>query len=314
MSQSRILISVSQFGGYQPDPTEKLRVHFQVVKNPHGRRLAAEEIVALAASCEGLIAGLEPLSRSVLEALPALRCISRVGIGVDTIDLVYAKERGITVCTTPDAPTQAVAELTLGLILNLLRHVSRMDRQMRRTVWEKLKGVELSGKTVGVIGLGRIGRRVAELLLKLNARVIGSDHMHDPQWAARMGIAVLPLNELLKRSEILTLHASKEPGMPPILKAEELAQLKPGAFLVNVARGGLVDEEALLQALQTGHIAGAALDVFEREPYKGPLASLEQVILTPHVGSLTQESRALMEHEAADNLINILGSKHANAR
>ena len=310
----RIFVGVSQFGGYTPDPLAKLQKRYQIIPNPHGRRLTAEEVVALAQDSVGIIAGLEPLQRPVLSALPNLRCISRVGVGVDNIDLPYAAERKIAVCTTPDAPTQAVAELAVGFIFNLLRSVSRSDRALRRNEWTRIKAMELAGKTVGVVGLGRIGRRVSEMLQNLQAHVIGCDPTPDTVWCQARGIPVLPLHALLAQSDIVSLHLSPQAGAPPLLGAAQLQQMKAGSYLINLARGGTVDEAALYAALESGHLAGAALDVFAQEPYRGPLTKLEQVILTAHIGSFTQESRTLMEQQAADNLLLALEEAHAGTR
>jgi D-3-phosphoglycerate dehydrogenase len=314
MSASSILIGVSQFGGYEPDPMKKLQRLHQAIPNPHGRRLTAEEVIALAEPCVGIIAGLEPLDRSVLSVLPNLRCISRVGVGVDIIDLSYAAERNIKVCVTPEAPTQAVAELAIGMIFDLLRSISLSDRTLRGGEWKRIQASQLAGKMVGVIGLGRIGRRISEMLQALQARVIGADPTPDQSWCETRKIPVMPLKNLLAQSDIVTLHLSTAPGNSHLLGTQELASMKKGAYLVNLSRGGVIDEAALYQALRSGHLKGAAIDVFAKEPYQGPLATLDQVILTPHIGSFTQESRALMEHEAVDNLLKYLELSHAGAR
>lgn len=314
MSSAKVFVGVSQFGGYEPDPLKKLQAHCETIANPHGRRLTADEVIALAGDCIGIIAGLEPLKRPVLSALPELRCISRVGVGVDNIDLSYAAENHIEVCVTPEAPTQAVAELAVGFIFDLLRSISRSDRAVRQGEWLRIKAAELAGKTVGVIGLGRIGRRVSDILQGLQARVLGCDPAPDLTWCQTRGIPVLSLEELLAQSDIATLHLSTTPGSPPLLGTREFSLMKRGAFLVNLSRGGVVDEEALYQSLLKGHLGGAALDVYASEPYRGPLATLDQVILTAHVGSFTQESRALMEHQAVDNLIRHLENRIAGPR
>ena len=185
---------------------------------------------------------------------------------------------------------------------------------MRRGEWPRIKAMELAGKTVGVVGLGRIGRRVSEMLQSLRARVIATDPAPDLDWCRSRDIPIHPLKDLLNQSDVVTLHLSIKAGQPPLLGPKELTWMKPNAYLVNLSRGGTVDEDALLHALSENRLAGAALDVYAKEPYQGPLAGLEQVILTAHVGSFTQESRALMEHEAVDNLLKQLENGHASPR
>lgn len=296
----RVVISTSSFGADNFVGRDVLgRAGIPIVDNPHRARLDEDQIAALLGTdAVGLVAGLEPLTRRVLEGATGLRVIARVGTGTDSVDLAAAADRGIRVLTTPDAPTQAVAELTLAHVLGLLRHVAAADRDVRAGTWRGRMGGLLQGRLVGIVGLGRIGRRVAELVGAFGARVVG----HDPL-GAPPGIESASLDEVCARADVLTLHVPYAPERRHMIDARRIGSMRPGALLVNCARGGLVDEEALRVALVEGRLAGAALDCFEVEPYAGPLAALEQVQMTAHMGSYARETRDAMEREASGALV-----------
>lgn len=279
----------------------------EMVYNPFGRRLSIAELLALVASHRpvGLLAGSEELSRAVLSvAALDLKVVSRVGVGWDNVDHAAAAEFGIRVFRTPGVLDAAVAELTLGLILAALRQLVAHDRDIRRGEWRKRMGGQLAGRTVGIVGLGGIGRRVGELAHAFGARVVFSDLKRIEAPFAEP----LPLDALLRAADVVSLHVD---GKGRIIGAEELALMRPTAILVNTARGGLIDEAALAEALANGRLGFACLDVFERMPYSGPLAGLDNTLLTPHVGSYAAEARACMEQEAVRNLL--LGLTQAGA-
>lgn len=297
----KVLIGPSSFAVLDRTPMDRLlESGCEVIENPFKRKLTKAEILELLGSgITGLIAGLEPLNREVLEK-SNLKVISRCGSGLSNVDLVAAKELGIEVYSTPSAPTTAVAELTLGAMLSLLRMLPKMDRELHEGKWIKKIGMQLEGKTVAIIGFGRIGQRVAALLGPFKAKVIAVD----PFLSKPVGnVPLMSLEEALSQADIITLHCS---GETCVLGEKELTLIKPGAFLLNAARGGLIDESALLKALDEGRIQGAWLDTFEQEPYSGPLTQYPQVILTPHIGSYTVECRRQMETEAVENLISAL--------
>jgi len=301
----KILISTSSFGKYDEKPLEMLKTEgHEVMPNPHKRKLTSEELTRLAKDCDGIIAGTEKYDKEIFEKLPKLKIISRCGVGMDSIDLEEAKKRGIIVKNTPDAPTEAVAELTILMILDVLRKVSFMDRQIRTGVWNKEMGHLLSGKTVGVIGLGRIGRRVIELLAPFNVKFIAAEPRPDKGWMKENKVGLVELDKLLEESDIVSLHVPFLPETKNIINSERLKLMKKDAVLINAARGGVVDEAALYEALKNKHLYGAALDVMEKEPYDGPLKNLDNIVLTPHIGSYAIEARILMEIEAVKNLIN----------
>ncbi|MBI3899040.1 MAG: phosphoglycerate dehydrogenase [Gammaproteobacteria bacterium] len=297
----KVLISTSSFSNRDTQALTDLRASgIQVVANPHGRRLSEDEIAELLRDdVVGLLAGVEPLTRRVLQGAKNLRVISRCGIGLDNVDLTAAKELGITVLNTPDAPSAAVAELTLGTILALLRKIPAADQQLRAGIWKPLMGRLLAARTVGIVGYGRIGRRVASLLKPFGCRLLVTDMI--PQISDQT-VEWVDLDTLIASADVITLHVPCEEGKY-LIDADRIAKMRSDAVVVNLSRGGLVDEAALLAALQSGRLAGAAIDTFEREPYAGPLAALPQVVLTAHMGSYAEECRNIMECEAADNLL-----------
>jgi len=265
-------------------------------RNPIGRKMLEADLVQALEGVVGIIAGLEPLTDEVM-ARSQLRVVSRCGAGLDNVDLAAAKRLGIQVYSTPNAPTLAVAELTIGAMICLLRRVSRMDQEMHAGHWEKLSGPQLHGKTVAIVGLGRIGLQVASFLRGFGVHLLGVDPLRQ---GPLDGISIVPLDEALARSHIVSLHAS---GGTEILGAREFARVRPGIYVINAGRGHLINETALQKALDDGTVAGAWLDAFAEEPYGGPLRTYQQVMLTPHIGYSSDEARRQMETEAADNLL-----------
>jgi len=299
---SKILIGPSSFAEIDKTPMDRLvAAGYEVVNNPYKRKLTKKELLDLFdEDVVGLIAGLETLDREVLEK-SRIQAISRVGVGLSNIDLDAARDLSIYVFNTPDGPTSAVAELTIGAMLSLLRMIPQMDHALHNGQWQKRIGVQLHGKTVAIIGFGRIGRRVAELLSPFGVKIL----IVDPYVEERscIGYRKVAIEAALPESDIVTIHSS---GHDCIIGEKEFALMKNRVYLLNVARGGVVSEKALVNAIEDGKVAGAWLDTFEEEPYKGPLCNYPNVTLTPHVGSYTAECRIQMENEAVDNLLNYL--------
>jgi D-3-phosphoglycerate dehydrogenase len=242
----------------------------------------------------------------VLVRAPRLKVISRCGTGLDNVDLEAAAELGIQVRNTPDAHVDAVAELSLVGMLSALRHLGAADRSIRGGEWKKPMGRLLRGKTVGLVGLGRVGRRLVELLAPFEVEVLASDPRRDESMATQLGVRYVELDELLERSDVVSLHLPYGADVRGLLSEERIARMKANAVLVNCARGGIVDEEALCEALRAGRLGGAYIDTFEREPYCGPLTELSNVTLSSHIGSYAIESRVRMEREAVANLLDCL--------
>ena len=301
---SKVLLSPSSFGKISNEPLTLLKnKNFEIVDNPYGRKLTEDETIKLASGCIGIIAGVESLSEKVLKELPELKIISRVGVGMDSVDLNYAKNAGITVVNTPDGPTLAVAELTLALTMSLLRRIPMADAKIKSGVWEKETGNLLSGKTIGIIGLGRIGKKTAEIFRALGNPVIGYDLFPDQDWAKKNNVNFVAIEEALKNADILSLHVSGGKDNNSLLGHKELDLIKKSALLINVSRGGVVNEAALYDSLKNKKLAGAAIDVFENEPYSGELTKLENVILTPHLGSYASEAKVQMEIDSVKNFL-----------
>jgi len=233
---------------------------------------------------------------------------------VDAIDLNVARQRGVAVANTPGIPTEAVAELALAMFLSLSRNLHLQANMMQARRWERTRAHLLEGRTIGLFGIGRIGQRVAQLCRAFNARVLACDPMIDPAWADGLGVALVDRERLLREADIVSLHASISIEHPVRIGFSELAAMKKGAILVNLARGEMVDEIALAEALNSGHIAGAGLDVFSTEPYQGPLCDFNQVILTPHSATLPVETRTAMELLCVENALQFLAGNLADER
>lgn len=301
---NKVLTSPSSMGQCGSEPFDLLRANgYEIINNPYGRKLTEDEVIDLAKDCVGIIAGVEPLTARVIDALPKLKCISRVGVGMDNVDLEYAKQKGVLVCNTPDGPTRSVAELTLAMTMSLLRRIPQADANLKQHRWKKQIGNLLLDKQIGVIGLGRIGKMVATLFRGLGNPVIGYDPFADETWAKNNGVKLLPFEEVLRYADIVTLHVPGNKNKTPIMGVKEIVKMKDGAFLINIARGGVADEAALYDALKSGKLGGAAIDVFTQEPYEGPLCELDNIIMTPHLGSYAKEGKLQMEVDAVMNFI-----------
>ncbi len=301
---ARALVSAVPFGGVERRPIETLEeAGVDCALNPLGRRPTEAELADLVAGFDVLIAGLEPITAYVLERAGRLRFISRATVGLESVDLNAARERGIPVAYTPGANAQAVAELTLGLMIALLRGVPRADASLRRGEWNQVMGRCLEEVTVGILGVGRIGKRMARHLADLGAKILGNDIAPDETFGAQIGLRWAEKEEIYREADVVSLHLPATPLTVGLIGRGELAMMKPGALLINTARGQIVDEAALAEALRSGHLGGAGLDVFREEPYSGELVRLGNCLLTCHMGARTRSSRLRMEVEAAENVV-----------
>jgi glyoxylate reductase len=281
--------------------TSLLSPQFDVIAHPTEHDRTEEDMATLLAEADAAIVLLsDPITRRVLESNPNLRIVSNFAVGYNNIDLEAARQLGVTVTNTPGVLTEATADLTMALILAVTRRLVEGDSDIRATgrcEWEPLAflGASLQGKKLGIIGMGRIGTAVAT-----RARAFGMDIL-----SARRGDS---LDELLAQSDVVSVHAPLSQETHHLIDAEALAKMKRGAYLINTARGPLVDEEALCDALERGHLRGAGLDVYEREPQVSPrLLRMNNVVLLPHIGSATEEARNAMARIAATNVLLFLG-------
>lgn len=277
---------------------------YDVVFCTPGKSPDEAELMGLVPGCVGWLAGVEKISGAVLEKAEALKAISRNGTGVDSIDLDACRRRGVTVLRADGANARGVAELTLGLLLSLFRSVPWSDARMKSGGWERRQGTEVEGRTLGVVGTGRIGKLVARFALAMDMKVIGYDAYPDAAWAALSGCRYADLPELLQGSDAVTLHCPHAAGEKPLLDRAAMAMMREGSFLINTARAGLVDDSALLGALVSGRLAGYAVDAYDKEPPgPSPLLSHDKVIATPHVGAFTAESVSKATRAAVENLL-----------
>jgi D-3-phosphoglycerate dehydrogenase len=278
---------------------------YQVIFPTPGRQPTVDEIKAFLPACVGYLAGVEPITAEILARCPQLRVISRNGVGVDNIDLQAARALGIAVERASGANARGVAELAIALMLAGLRHIPQSNSKLKSGNWARQQGIEICGRTLGVIGCGQIGKLVARMALGLDMRVRAYDPYPDMAFVPQGDFSYSPLNEILTQADVISLHAP--PGEKPLVDAATIAQMKDGAFLINTARAGLVDEQALLVALQANKLRGYATDVYPHEPPElTPLLRHERVILMPHAGGFTEESIERATQAAVSNLLKVL--------
>lgn len=277
---------------------DRLRSELEVRFSDVDRPLDEEEMVKLVRGCAGLIVGVDPVTTRVLKAGP-LRVVVKYGSGMDNIDVEAARTLGVQVTSTPGANARSVAELAIALLLSLARNVALHDRSVRAGSWRRLTGVELAGKQLGIVGYGAVGREVARLARGLDLHVVAHDPLlHDAD------VPLVPLEQLYSASDAVSLHLPLTDETRGLVGERELAAMKPTAFLINTARGGLVDEAALAAAVRSGRLAGAALDGFEVEPLgESPLRELENVVLSPHAGASTYDAVLRTAAQAVDRLL-----------
>jgi phosphoglycerate dehydrogenase-like enzyme len=299
MTKPRIVVTPRSVTRNGHPALQRLRdAGFEVVCCTPGQQPDETELVRLLPGCVGYLAGVEKISAAVLAPATALRVISRNGVGVDNVDLAAARRQNIKVCPTPGANARGVAELAVGLMLALARSIPASDRAVKAGGWERYTGFELEGKTLGLIGCGRIGRLVAKMATGLDMRVI----VHDIVPA--QGSPNVSLVQLLAEADVCSLHCPARADGKPVLDAAMLEQMKRGALLINTARASLLDEAAVLAALESGQLGGLASDVLAGEPPANrQLAGHPRVIVTPHCGGLTRESVDRAVTQAVDNLL-----------
>ncbi|MHB8626059.1 MAG: phosphoglycerate dehydrogenase [Aggregatilineales bacterium] len=301
----RVLVTARSFANAPGEHQDYLqRNGYEVDLRAKAHPLTAAELGVIIGEYEGAILGIDNCDVSVIERAARLRVISRAGSGVDQVDLDAAARRNIVVTNTPGANRIAVAELTIGLMFALARNIPQTAAAARINQWKRDTGFELSGKTLGIIGLGLIGREVATRAPALGMTVLG----YDPFVTADIpGVRQVDLSTLLSESNIVTLHCAATPETENLLNAERLALMRDGAYLINTARGALVDEKALYHALRSGKLAGAAADALRDDPpMNNPLLALENFFYTPHIGATTRESVERVSMMAAQNLVAVL--------
>ena len=300
----KIAISTSSFASSDSTPIEVLKSKgIEVVQNPYGRKMTESEIIDHLHDVDGLLAGLEPLNQNVFNNSPLLKAIARVGIGMDNVDLAAAKRAGVKISNTPEGPTNAVAEMTVGAALALARNIIPANQALHEKKWSKFIGQGLKNTAVLIVGYGRIGRRVAQLFKNFGSEIMICDPLvKEPE--IDTSFQLVGLQEGLRAAQIITLHAS---GDDPILTSKEFILMMNGVMLLNSARGNLIEEQALIDALDSGKIDSGWLDTFPSEPYSGRLTEYSQLILTPHMSTYSTQCRKDMELAAVENILRDLG-------
>jgi D-3-phosphoglycerate dehydrogenase len=308
----KILVTPASFKPDTGGPAmERLRSFADtLVFNPQKRPLIEDELIPLLDGCDGCIAGLDSFSGKVIESAGALKVISRYGTGVDNVDVAAARKKNIVVCNTPGVNAQAVADLTFGFMLSLVRRLPLLDRTTREGQWDRSIGAELYQKTIGILGLGYVGKAVARRAVGFSMRILACSPDIDQEYARANGITPVSFDELVSESDFLSLHLPLETETRHIISADVMRKMKKGALLINTARGGLLDESAAYDLLKSGHLGGLALDVYETEPpHNSPLFTLDNVIFTPHTAARTAEATAAMASLSVQNLIDVLSGK-----
>lgn len=294
---------------FNKDNLAFLEKSFDVTINPLGRKIKNEEVYEQVNKADYVIAGTEKYDQELLSKLVNLKGISRVGIGIDNIDLDIAAKNNIKVFNTPEEPAKGVAELTLAFILNLLREISSHQLNLNEGNWERTLGKSLNEATISLIGGGRVAKNVSKFLLSAGVKKIKVfdilDLSTDPDWRHE-SISICGFEECLSNSDIVSLHVPMNEENKNMISKKEFLVMSKNSYLINVSRGGLINEEDLYEALNSNLIKGAALDVFATEPYEGKLLDCKNLIATPHVASSTEYVRDQMERKACENLINLL--------
>ena len=300
----KILVTPRSYGKEDPALFEKLvSAGFEIIKNDTGGILTKAQMIEKIAHCAGVIVGVDPLDADVIAAAPHLRAIAKYGVGVDNIDLEAAKARGIKVSRTVGANAAAVADYALALMLALSRKLLPIDRRCRSGDWSKITTSDVTGATLGLIGLGAIGKMVARRAQGFDMKVLAYDVIWDEAYAAANGIGFAQPERILRVADFISLHLPLLPSTENFIGERELALMKPSAILINTARGGLVDEAALLKALKDGAIGGAGLDAFREEPPSPEWFTLENVVLGAHCAASTKGASLMMGRMATENLI-----------
>jgi D-3-phosphoglycerate dehydrogenase / 2-oxoglutarate reductase len=304
----KVLITTVPFADKNRLPVEMLHdAGVEFVVNPIGRKLKEDELAELVSDYDVLIAGTEAITDKVMSCAPRLKLISRVGVGLDGVDLHAARRRGIQVSYTAEAPAPAVAELTVGLMLSLLRHVHVVNDQMHRGLWHRHFGRRLAETTVGIVGAGRIGGKVLRLLNSFAPRrVLINDLCPVRASGGGLHIEWVDKEVIYREADVISLHLPLTADTKNMIRLEQMRLMKPDALLVNTSRGGIINERDLAQALNEGLLGGAAIDVFEQEPYAGELAAIERCLLTSHMGSMSVDCRSQMEIEATAEAVRFL--------
>jgi len=308
---AKALITTVPFGVHNRLPLDLLeKAGIEYLINPYKKKLTEDQLAELVGDFDFLIAGTELITEKLLSKAPKLKLISRVGIGLDSIDLDAVKKSGIKISYTPEAPAPAVAELTLGMILSLLRSVHISNHQMHLGVWERIFGRRLGDITVGIIGVGRIGTHLLRCMSGFGKiHILVNDIAPTNQLIQEFNIQWVTKEQIYKKADVISLHLPLTPLTKNMICLDQLLQMKKDAFIINTSRGGIINEDDLYKVMSEGHLGGAAIDVFESEPYAGKLLEIDRCLLTAHMGSMSIDCRSQMEIQATKEVVRFLSGK-----
>lgn len=306
----RVLITTVPFGNKNRqslDLLEKSKIEYLI--NPLNRKLTEDELINMINDFDAVIAGTDKITEKVINSTTKLKHISRVGIGVDSVDLIAAKKKGIKVSYTPDVPAPAIAELTIGMMLTLLRSTHVSNLRMHKGEWHRVFGRRLSNVNIGLIGVGRVGVRVIKHLQSFGSPNILANDLSSSVKELELPVNWVEKEKIFKEADIITLHLPLTKLTKDLVKKNHLMLMKKDAIIINTSRGGIINETDLFNVMKSGHLSGAAVDVFEHEPYNGPLKEIERCLLTSHMGSMSIDCRTKMEIEATEEIIRFLEGK-----
>ncbi len=307
----KALITTMPFGDKSRLPLKLLEeAGVEYLINPYGKKMVEDELVEMITDFDVIIAGTEPITDRVMEKATKLQLISRVGVGLDSVDLIAAKRRNIKVSYTPDAPVPAVAELTFGMMLILLRSMHISNSQMHRGKWKRIFGRRLAEVIVGVIGVigvigvGRIGTQVLDHVSNINkSKILVNDINPKYDLNKELDIEWVTKEQIYQEADIICMHVPMTKITKNMIRREQLMSMRDDAIIINTSRGGIINEKDLYDVMTEGHLSGAAIDVFENEPYTGKLAEIERCLLTAHMGSMSVDCRTRMELEATEETV-----------
>ena len=308
----RVLVTPTSYGKFNPELKTVLENAFgEVIYNPTGKPLSSQQVAELLPGIDAYIAGLDQIDQSALKFADALKAIVRYGVGYENVDLTATREKGIIVSNTPGANSASVAELALAMILMLARHIPKGIQALRQGDWPRLPGISLQGKTVGILGLGAIGKELVKRLAGFDCRIIAHDPFADNHFAALHHVELVDSDALIAQSDFLSLHCPVLPETRGLVNETFINAMKQGSCLINTSRGEILNEAALIKGLESGHIAGAGLDAFEKEPpdKENPLLSLPQVVCTPHLGAQTDGATNNMGSMALEECLRVLNGE-----
>jgi D-3-phosphoglycerate dehydrogenase len=317
LKECRLLVTPTSYGKNDSRLKSELEAQVgEVVYNPTGKPLTSAEVAQLLPGIDGYIAGLDGIDANALKAADRLKVIARYGVGVDSVDLAAAREKGIVVTNTPGANSVSVAELALGLMLALARQIPEAVEAVHQGKWPRYSGLSLEGKTIGILGLGAIGKQLARRLAGFDCRVLAFDPLADATLAHATHVELASMNGVIEQADFVSLHLPLLPETRCMVNDAFLNKMKKGSFLINTSRGEVVDEEALLRALKSGHLRGAGMDAFTVEPPdpKNPLLALPQVIATPHLGAQTDGATSNMGWIAMKDCLAVLKNQQPTFR